>query len=170
MKTRWKDLRSKHWNGRPVQEKKIIILASTILIPVIFYFFLWQPAHSAVTKLRNTLPILQAQSIKMNNQASEVDSLRHRPVLAALDSVSLKSSIIDSATRHQVYNSITYLDATKANGVRITSDEISFSALISWLHDLEIEQHIRPDSISISALPQSGMVKINATLTNGIVP
>ena len=169
MKTRWKDLRSKHWNGRSAQEKKLIILASMILIPVIFYLILWQPAHNAVTKLRNTIPILQAQSLKMNNQASEVDSLRHRPVLAALDSVSLKSSIIDSATRNQVYAAITSIDAIKSNSVRITCDEISFSSLISWLHDLEIEQHIRPDSISISALPQSGMVKISATLTNGIV-
>jgi len=168
MKTRWLELRSKHWNGRPVQEKRLIFLVGTLLLPVIFYFFLWQPAHSAVSKLHNLLPTMQAQSIKMSNQATEVDSLRHRPVLAALDSVALKSSIIDSAARHQLSAAITSLDAQKSNGVHITCDAISFSALISWLHDLEQEQHIRPDSISISALPQSGMVKISATLTNGI--
>jgi len=64
MKTRWLELRSKHWNGRPVQEKRLIFLVGTLLLPVIFYFFLWQPAHSAVSKLHNLLPTMQAQSIK----------------------------------------------------------------------------------------------------------
>lgn len=169
MKTRWKELRSKYWNGRTAQEKRVIIVSGVVLIPVIYYFFLWQPAHNAVTKLKKTIPILQAQSLKMIDQASEVDALRHRPLLAGLDAAALKSSIIDSASRYQLSSALTSFELLKSNGVRITCDSISFAALISWLHVLEQEQHIRPDSISITALPQSGMVKISATLTNGIV-
>jgi type II secretory pathway component PulM len=105
----------------------------------------------------------------MLEQASEVDSLGHRPVLAVLDSTSLKSSILDSASRHQLSAAITSLDVLKSNGVHIACDMISFALLISWLHELEQEQHIRADSISITALPKSGMVKISATLSNGIV-
>ena len=167
MKTRWQELLSKHWKNRPTQEKRVIIIATSILLPVIFYFLLWQPAHSAVSKLQKSIPILQAQSVKLKDQVTEVDSLRHRPVLAALDPVALKTSIIDSASRHQLNGAITSLDALKSNGVHITCDAISFAALINWLHALEQEQHIRADSISISALPQSGMVKMSATLSNG---
>ncbi len=169
MKTRWQELRSKYWISRTSQEKRFIVLAISFLLPIIFYFLLWQPAHSSVTKLNKSIPILQSQSIKIVDQASEVNSLRHRPVLAALDSVALKSSIIDSASRHQLSPSITSIDVLKSNGLHITCDAISFASLINWLHELEQEQHIRADSISISALPQSGMVKVSATLTNGIV-
>jgi type II secretory pathway component PulM len=38
---------------------------------------------------------------------------------------------------------------------------------IKWLRELEQEQHVRADAISISVLPEVGMVKISATLSNG---
>ncbi len=170
MKTRWNELRARHWNNRPAQERRVIAIASLFLLPVVYYFFLWQPSHQAVAKLRATLPVLQAQAVKLQDQAAEVDVLRHRPEPAALDAQSLKSSIADSASRHQLSAFIATLDTQEPNGVRITCDAVPFSKWITWLHDLQQEQHIRADAIAVSALPQAGMVKINATLTNGNTP
>ena len=167
MKTRWQELSSKHWNNRPVQERRIIAIASTLLFPIVFYFLLWQPAHHAVAMLHNTLPVLQAQALKLREQSAEVDALRHRPELAALDATALKSSIAESAARHQLRASITSLETQEPNGARITCDAVSFALWINWLRELEQEQHIRAEAISISALPQSGMVKVSATLNNG---
>ncbi len=167
MKTRWKELRSKHWNSRSTQERRTLFIAFTLLLPIVYYFLLWQPAHRAVAKLHTTLPALQAQSLKLKDQAAEIDALRHRPQLAALDATALKSSIEESALRHQLHTSITSLDAQEPNGVRITCNAISFASWLGWLRDLQQEQHIRIGSISVSALPQAGMVKISATLTNG---
>jgi len=167
MKTRWLELRSKHWNNRPAQERRVIAVTFLLLLPIVFYYLLWQPAHHAVDQLHSALPILQAQSIKMQEQSSEADALRHRPEIAELDAASLKSSIADSASRHQLNTSITSLDMQEPAGVRITCDAVSFAAWINWLHVLEQEQHIRVAAISISPLPQPGLVKINATLTNG---
>jgi type II secretory pathway component PulM len=65
MKTRWQELRSKHWNNRPAKEKQIIAWANALLLPVVFYYLLWQPAHSAVAKLHDTLPVLQAQAVRL---------------------------------------------------------------------------------------------------------
>src|ERR1019366_226136 len=107
MKTRWLELRSKHWNNRPAQERRVIAVAFLLLLPIMFYYLLWQPAHRAVAKLHNTLPTLQAQAHKMQEQASEVDALRHRPEIAALDAAALKSSIADSALRHQLSSYMT---------------------------------------------------------------
>jgi type II secretory pathway component PulM len=167
MKTRWQELRSRHWNNRPASERKVIAAACILLFPVIYYYLLWQPAHQAVSKLHKALPTLQAQATKMQEQASEVDAIRHRPELAALDAQALKSSIEESAVRHQLRASITTLDAQEPNATRITCEVISFATWITWLHELEQEQHIRADSISITALAQAGMVKISATLSNG---
>lgn len=167
MKTRWQELRSKHWNNRPVKEKQIIIWVSALLLPVVFYYLLWQPAHRAVAKLHDTLPVLQAQAAKLQNQATEVEALHHRPQVAALDAQAIKSSIEESATRHQLRASITTLDAQEPNAARIGIDAIGFATWLTWLRELEQEQHIRADAISISALPQAGMVKVSATLTNG---
>lgn len=167
MKTRWQELRAKHWAARPAPERRTIVIAATLLLPIVYYFLLWQPAHRAVAKLQGTLPALQAQAAKLHDQATEVDALRHRPQLAALDAAALKSSIEDSALRHQLRPALTALDAQEPNGVRITCDSISFAAWLVWLRGLQQEQHIRADSVSISPLPQAGMVKISATLTDG---
>ncbi|TAJ77824.1 MAG: type II secretion system protein M [Gallionellaceae bacterium] len=169
MKTRWQELRSKHWSGRPAQERRMIVWAAAVLLPVVYYFLLWQPAHRTVAKLHETLPVLQAQAAKLNDEAAEVDALRHRPQLAALDAAALKTSVEESAQRHQLRTAINTLEIQESNGVRVTCDAISFTAWMAWLRDLQQEQHIRADSISISALPQTGMVKISATLSNGNV-
>jgi type II secretory pathway component PulM len=138
-----------------------------LLLPIVYYFLLWQPAHRAVAKLHNTLPTLQAQAIKMQEQALEVDALRHRPEIASLDAAALKSSIADSASRHQLSTFVSSLEMQEPAGVRITCEAVSFALWINWLHVLEQEQHIRAAAISISPLPQPGQVKISATLTNG---
>lgn len=167
MKTRWQELRSKYWETRPVQDRRAIMLAAVVLLPVIYYFLLWQPAHHAVSKLHDSIPVLQAQLVKLTGQAAEAEALRHRPQLAALDAVALKSGIEESAQRHQLRTAIGSLEVQEPNSVRITCDAISFFAWLNWLRDLQQEQHIRAEAVSISALPQSGMVKINATLSNG---
>lgn len=167
MKTRWQELRSKHWSNRSAQERRIITFASALLFPLIFYYLLWQPAHQAVAKLHRTLPALQAQAIKLQDQASEAEALRHRPELAALDAQALKSSILESASRHQLNAVISTLETQEPNAARITCDAVSFAVWVNWLHELEQEQHIRANAISVSALPQPGMVKVSATLSNG---
>ena len=167
MKTRWQELRGKHWNNRPAQERRVISIAVIGLLPIVYFYLLWQPAHRAVNKLHTSLPALQAQLLKMKDQAAEADSLHHRPQISALDSASLKSSLADSASRHQLSGMITTLEAQAPNGVHISCDAIPFSAWISWLHELEQEQHIRAEAISISPLAQAGLVKISATLSNG---
>jgi len=167
MKTRWQELQAKHWLSRSAHERRMILIAAVVLLPVIYYFLLWQPARQAVAKLHDKLPVLQAQAAKLKDQASKVDALRHRPQQAALDASALKVSIEESAQRHQLRASINTLEAQEPNGVRITCDAIAYATLLAWLRDLQQEQHIRAESISITALPQSGMVKISATLSNG---
>lgn len=167
MKTRLQELRDKHWNPRSAQERRTILWSAIVLTPVLYYFMLWQPAHQALAKLHTTMPVLQAQSAKLTEQAAEVEALRHRPQLAALDAAALKTSVDESAQQHQLRAAINALETQEPNGVRVTCDAISFTAWMAWLRELQQEQHIRADSISISALPQTGMVKISATLSNG---
>lgn len=167
MKARLQQLRNQQWNNRPAQERRTILLGAVVLIPVIYYFMLWQPAHQALAKLHTAVPVLQAQSARLTEQAAEVEALRHRPQLAALDAMALKTSVDESAQRHQLRASITTLEIQEPNSVRIGCNAIPFAVWLNWLRDLQQEQHIRADSVSIAALPQSGMVKVSATLNNG---
>ena len=167
MKTRWQEFLSKYWRTRALRERQLIAVASAILLPLVFYFLLWQPAHQAVAKLKVSLPVLQAQALRLKENATEVAALRHRPQVAALDPLALKLNVEQSAAKHQLAISINPVGAPDLTLIRVAGDSVSFAACLAWLRELEQEQHIRVESVSVSALPQPGLVKISATLSNG---
>jgi type II secretory pathway component PulM len=166
MSARWQAFNKRYWDGRGAGERNTIALAALLLLPALGYFLLWQPAHVAAAKLRAGVPALRAQAAQLRDQAAEVEMLRHRPQPAVLDAGSLKLAVEASAVRHQLRDAITTLDAQEPDAVRISLAAVAFEQWLRWLRDLQQEQHIRAESVGIAALPQPGMVKVSATLTN----
>ena len=167
MNARWLAFKKRHWDGRSAPERRAIMLGALVLSPVIAYFLLWQPAHVANTRLRASVPVMRAQAAYLRAQAAEAEMLRHRPRPAILDANALKTAIEESAARHKIRDAISTIDAQGGNAVRITLASVSFEQWLHWLRDLQQEQHVRAESAGIAALPQTGTVRINATLTNG---
>lgn len=167
MKARWQVFKKRYWDGRAVQERRAIAIGALILSPVVAYFMLWQPAHVANAKLLVALPSMRTQAAHLRTQAVEAETVRHLPHPAVLDANALKAAIEESAVRHQLRGAISSLDLQPPNVVRLTLDSVSFEQWINWLRSLQQEQHIRVASTGIAPLPQTGMVKINATLING---
>ena len=157
----------KYWLARTSSERQMLIFACAILLPLLTYLLLWQPARTAVEKLRLNLPVMRAQALQLQAQAAEVARLRQLPKPAVLDARSLKSAVETTATRYKIHDAISTLDAQEPNAVQISFAAISFEQWLYFLQELQLEQHARVESISIAALPQAGMVKINATLRNG---
>lgn len=167
MKTLWQSWLARYWPVRTVQERRAILAAAVVVVPALFYLLLWHPAHVAVEKLQRSVPKLHAQAARLQEQAVEAEALRHRSQPALLDAGNLKTTIEESAQRQLLRDSISSLTVQDGNTVRITLDSVSFAQWLKWLHELQREQHIRADSVSVAALPQPGMVSVNATLTNG---
>ena len=165
MKARGVAFRKRYWDARASGERRLIAWAALILLPLLAFFLMWQPAHSAVAKLHASVPAMRIQAALLREQTAEVAMLGHYPHPAVLDAAALKSVVEASAEQHRM--PITTLDAQGGNSVRITLDSVSFDRWLHWLRDLQQEQHVRVDSAGIAALPQSGMVRINSTLTNG---
>lgn len=167
MKANWLTFRKRYWDSRSQQERIAFKLAAWAITPVLLYFVLWQPAHTAVKKLHVSVPFMYMEAERLRNHASEVEMLRHRPKPALLDAVALKSAIEDSALRNNLRDAISTLDLQEPNAVRISFASVSFEQWLRWLRALQQEQHIRADSVSVAMLPQTGMVKVSATLING---
>lgn len=167
MKANWLILKQRYWVSRSAQEQKIIKFSAWALLPVVAYLLLWQPAHIAVQKLHVSVPAMYVAAERLRAQASEVEMLRHRPKPALLDAVALKSAVEESAGRHGLREAISTLDLQQPNAVRISLAAVPFEQWLRWLRAMQQEQHIRADSVSVAMLPQTGMVKISATLING---
>jgi general secretion pathway protein M len=156
-----------YWSSRSVQERRAVLVAAVIVLPALFYLLLWHPAHVAVEKLQRSVPTLRAQAAHMREQVTEVEALRHRPQPAQLESGNLKAAIEESAQRQLMKDALNSLTVQDNSTVRITMDSVSFAQWLKWLHELQHEQHIRAESVSIAALAQPGLVAVSATLTNG---
>lgn len=167
MKARWLEFRKRYWDGRAARERRFIVFSALALGPLAAFWLLWQPAHRASAKLRTSVPALRVQAEQMRAQEAEAGMLRHRPRPATLDASALKLAVEASAARHQLREAVTTLDAIEPRSVRVTLASVSFEQWLGWLRDLQREQHIRANSVAITALPQTGMVKVSATLTNG---
>lgn len=168
MKTRWLEFKKTAWDKRPAKERRILGIASLVLAPVAVYFLLWQPAHDAVAKLNKSLPTLRMQAALVKQQAAEVAALKQRSQPAVLPPAAMKLAIENSAVSFQLRSSIEALDGVEPNGVRITISSVPYAKWLSWMRSLQQEQHIRVDMLNVVALQNPGMVKISATLVNGV--
>ena len=167
MKAIMQEIRKRYWDNRPAQEQKLLKWLAWLLAPLLAIFVLWMPAHQEGRKLQGGIMVLERQAVRLRGQAEEVQMLRHRPKLAVLDAVAMKAAVEESAARQGLREAISTLDLQQPNAVRISIASVAFEQWLRWLRALQQEQHIRADSLSISTLPQPGMVKISATLING---
>jgi len=168
MKARLQILRQQHWDKRLLHERRAILFGAAIVLPLLTYFLLWQPAHDAVSQLHSKLPQLRIQADQMHQASGQIEALRHRPQLAVMDALAVQSAVENSASTQDA--SLTSITAQEPNGVRITIAVISFEKLLIWLRELQTAQHIRIESISVTKLSDPGMVAVRATLTNGNAP
>lgn len=164
MKNRIAQLRASHWDTLSATEQKTILRGAWILVPLLMYGLLWQPAHEALPKLRAALPQLRAQADQMQALAGQAQSLRQQAQLAVLDSDALKVAVEKSA---QSANLPLLVAPGEQNSVRISAESIAFAQWLQWQHTLESTQHIRVASAMLVASPEPGMVKVQAALTNG---
>ena len=157
-------LKTEHWSTLSATEQKTILRGAWILIPLLMYGLLWQPVHQALPKLQSSLPQLRAQADQMHMLAGQAQSLRQQAQLAVLDSDALKIAVEKSA---QAEGLGLLVVPGEQNSVRISVENIAFARWLQWQHALELNQHIRVASAMLVASPEPGMVKVQATLTNG---
>jgi general secretion pathway protein M len=167
MKQKWLALKKQYWDARPPQEKTALKVGALILTPVLIYMLLWQPAHEATKKLHVSLPVLHMAEESLRSYANEIETLRNQAKPTPLDAAVLKTILQESAARNNLSEAITTLDLQPPNAVRISFAVVSFDQWLKWLRVLQLEQTARIDAMSVSKLPQAGMVKVSATLING---
>lgn len=155
------------WAALSASEQRTLKLGAAVVVPVLFYLLLWQPAHDGVARLKTTVPAMRAQLAQMQAQAIEVQTLRQgaHPALSEGDAL-LGIVRVASEAAGWVAPAMTLELADKSN-VRISAESVEFSRWIKFLHELETTHHIRVNSLSVSAAPTQGMIKVNAVLTNG---
>ena len=157
-------LKARYRDSLNVSEQRTIARGLWVLLPVLAYVLLWQPAHQALPELHASLSRLRTQASQMQLLAEQVPSLRQQAQLSELDSDALKAVVASSARQAGLPLRVI---SGERNSVRISADNLPFSRWLQWQRALNKTQHIRVFSAMLVATPQAGMIKLQATLTNG---
>ncbi len=161
-------LKARYWDVLSASEQRTVLWGVWVLSPVLAYALLWLPAHESVRKLQPALAHLRAQYMQMKTESAEAQSLQHRAQPAVLDGAKIKG-IVEAAARKEGWGAPAFsVETVEEHTVHIAAERIAFAQWLRWLNELEQIHHIRATAASVTALPEAGMVKIGATLSNGI--
>ena len=160
-----KSVFSSFWQARNEREKKVLIFCTIFLLLGFFYAYLWLPGEQAIASLRQSLPQLRANALRMGAQANEIKLLR-KHLLEPDKGVDLKNEIDASALHHNLRDSVSALTIDTAGKAHLTLDAVAFDTWINWLDALQRDNHLRLESTHIQALTTPGMVKVDATLAS----
>lgn len=170
LKTRWQQFRKTSWDSRSTQDRRALMAAAVVLAPILVYFVLWQPAHAGVARLEEKLPAMRTQAGLMKREVREIEVLQQQAKPTMLNPTEMKTIIENSAEASQLRSAIQSLEGMEPNGVRISFSSVPYALWLNWIRRLQQEQHIRVNTLSVVALQTEGMVKIDATLVNGVTP
>lgn len=152
----------KLWESRAPRERRFTAVLA-IILSVTLYLWLVTEADRARAQLRASVPVLQAQAVRLEQQASEHERLRAAPPLAAStdDLRTLTQTQVNAAGLSQTLVSI---DAADDNQVRVVFSAVPFADWLNWAAAMQSQQ-VRFDSGQIEALSEPGMVRVTGTLT-----
>ena len=152
----------KLWESRSPRDRVLIaILAAAVA--ALLYLWLVQSAQRARTQLGASLPVLRAQAVRLDQDATEVERVRAMPVPPAAQT-DLRALVQSRAESAGLSRALVRIDAPDANQVQLVFGAVAFSEWLPWVASLQAER-VRMDTARIEALSTPGMVGITATFT-----
>lgn len=150
----------KLWESRAPRER-MFIAGLAIVVGVTLYLWLVTEADRARTQLHVSVPQLRAQSVLLEQQASEHESLRAAPFRAA-PSDDLRTLMQTQVNATGLSHALVSLDAADANQVQMVFSAVPFADWLNWAAAMQSQQ-VRFDGGRIEALPEPGMVSVTGT-------
>jgi general secretion pathway protein M len=153
------------WGQRSARERALLAGGAAAVVIVALYLLLWQPGLAASRRLSAALPKLRAQVELMRAQQAEIAVLR-KSAGDALKGGDLRASLEASLARAAFVKSVQRMEATSAERATVAVVSASFDDWLRWLAAAQRESGARLERSSITALPEPGMVRADATFVS----
>ncbi len=146
------------WNAKNVKEKKLIFVVSGLVLTLLLLIIWFIPIIHERQQLIKLLPELRHQVTLAIAQAHQISLLTDQHDQVSEPEISLemlKKNLISVGLNPKKI-------VTQKNNITLEFENSSFSNLITWLHDAQINFHIVVVDASISPLNQ--LDQVNAIL------
>lgn len=145
------------WQQRTLRERRVLTIGAVLLMMILGWWGIIEPAISARKKMQQELPVLRAQSAQIQSLAKEVAELPPAaPAAQPLSQQELTRLLTASGLKAQ---QITVAGST----VTLNFSDVSFSALTEWLQKVQREQQLFVTDASITA--RERLDRVDATLS-----
>lgn len=158
---RWRERFDTFWEARNPREQAILGGGALVLLLVIGYTLLWEPAASGRVALAKRLPALRADLVEMETLAQEARGLSASPA-PSLRGDALTQALQDSLGQHGL--KATRLATTGDNAVQVQLEKAAFGAVSSWLQDVRLQQRLKVTDARFTYVGATALVNVTATL------
>ena len=140
-----------------------MLVVLSVILTAMLYLSLATSADNARSRLQASVPPLQAQAQKFDEHASEYERLRGTTAIPA-DDGDLRALVQAQADAAGLSRTLTSIDTLDADQVQVVFNDVPFAQWLTWIAAMQLQQ-VRLGSGRIHALPEPGIVNVQATLT-----
>jgi len=149
------------WASRQPRERGVLLTGAVLVALAVLYAGLWDPALTARSRLAATLPKMRAQLEGMRLQKREIEQLR-KALGPASPSADLRALLRAAVERSPFPRAVDRIEWRSGEHVVLAAAAVGFDQWVDWTRALQRELGVRVDSCEITALPEPGMVRLEA--------
>lgn len=150
------------WRARPERERSFLAAGALVVGVMLYVALVWLPLERMRGRLEADLPALRASIAALERDAAEVKRLRATPSSIPQNRMPLASLMGANAWARQLPG--VQVTVPDDRHVKITGDDIAFTALLDWLATAQAAHGLRVESARIDAKPEAGRVKAALSL------
>jgi general secretion pathway protein M len=152
---------SEFWAARSPRERSVLLAGAALALAAVLYAAILDPGMEARERLSATLPRLRAQVQDMHLQKKQIEQLR-RAAGAAPRTGDLRALLRASVERSAWQRAVERIEWRSDERVLVAASSVGFDQWLDWLRGLQRELGVRVVSCEITALPQPGLVRVEA--------
>ena len=150
------------WRGLQERERRLVLLAASVLIAIAYWLLLLQPLDAARVRAHAAMATLQQANAEATVHVAAILAARK---LAAPRPVRSLFALIDSSARDAgLMSAQTRVEPLAEDRVRVTMDGVAFDQLAAWLEGLDRSEGVDISEWSVDRSLAPGVVNAAMTL------
>jgi general secretion pathway protein M len=150
-----------YWDSLAPRERNLLAAGLLILLPLVLYFYLWQPLSTDRARLAGRVEQLRGQLAQLRTDSEEIKRLRAQTPTRSAQTLGATAHL--AASRFLMTDKQITLTPQGSDRLNVTMEGVAFDTWVRWIGELNI-QGVSLTACKVEALPAPGLVRVKATL------
>jgi general secretion pathway protein M len=150
-----------YWDNLAPRERNLLAAGLLVLLPLLLYFYLWQPLSTDRARLTGRVEQLRGQLAQLRADSEEIKRLRAQAPIRSAQTLEATAHL--AASRFLMNDKQITLSPQGNDRLTVTMEGVAFDTWVRWIGELNV-QGISLTACKVEALPVPGQVRVKATL------